>query len=222
MDIDELEMNDLYNEKKEITQNRLPGLLYTQTQLTNNINDINKLQQIFVEELIDLETKGYHGNDETTYALQYYSGHLYGVSNKPLKKAMRFIPAGATRPQPPPLPINPTMTRVDVRCRERWVHNKLRNIQIRKEQFIERLEQVRTEQTKYIKDLCKITIKIQNKEDPEDQEDEEDPEDQEDEEYQSDEDEDEEDQSDEDEDEEDQSKENQDEMHCDEENIDDN
>jgi hypothetical protein len=168
MDIDKLEINDLYNEKNKITQETLPTLLNVQTQLCNNIDDFNKLQQHNIEELINLETKGYHGNDATTYASQYWSGTLCGMSNKPLGKAKRFIPPGAKAAQAPPV-RTPVMNPVDVRCRERCVQNYILDLQTRKEQLIERLEQATKKQTKAINDLCQITLKIQNKEDPEDQ-----------------------------------------------------
>jgi hypothetical protein len=93
------------------------------------------------------------------------------VSNKPLGKATRFIPPGAKVAQAPPI-RTPVMTTVDVCCRERYVQNDILHLQTRKEQHIERLEQVRKEQTKAINHLCQITLRIQNKEDlenPEDQ-----------------------------------------------------
>ncbi len=191
-EIAQLEMKDLRQWKRRITLTKLPYTLKRQTELTNKINGINEKQLIAVEELINLEEKGFHGSDAILYAYQYNAGTLRGLSNETLQRAMRIVHT--------PPPISTSMSTADVRCRERWLNLRNLKLQEKKETLVEQLEQVRSTQTGLLTTLWQIVNRIQDEEDPEEEED----------------------QSDEDEDEEDQSNENQDEMHCDEENIDNN
>jgi hypothetical protein len=161
-EIAQLEMKDLCDWKCRITVTKLPYALKRQTELTNEINRINEKQLIAVEELMNLEEKGFHGSDAILYAYQYNAGRLRGLSNQTLQRAMRIVHT--------PPPISTSMSTADVRCRERWLN--LRNLQLqeKKEKLIEHLEEVRSTQTGLITTLWQIVNRIQNKED-EDEED---------------------------------------------------